>query len=623
MERVRPALPWIYGVAIAWLNAYLVKHVFTLTFTGAMHSMHGFWMALGRVMGDSWWRPQWVPNWAGGMPAELTYSPMVPWLSWHFGLYAVLAGAFVAGPVALYWMASQITGKPGWSFIAGVAYSLVSPTELIQPDAAFAWMRFLEPRRMYLTVVWDEAPHHLALAFVCVAVGSWSRGWRGVAVGAIALAALANPFGVTGAGLCGLCWAIANADWKLVPGTGFLAYLIVCPFYPPSLFTVLKNNGALAPESSWNNGSWLGLAIVAAGVLALRRFGFFALLAWVMTALPVLYYRWDLHFLQQPGRYKSEMELALVLLVVFAAERLLRERPRWLLAGLAVIGIVAAQQQIVRHRKFARNGIKQADPEATIEAHAAQAARGYVYAPGSIAHWMNAFAPVRQYTGGSYATSPNTVQQRLTLDLAGEKSPEKFTQWMQAVGVDAVFISGRQSPEFWKPFATDALAGHLPVLWEERDTRLYEVPRVRRTQAHAVPALLPLGPYVKAIEDPASPDIEVRWRNTGQATITGAWRPADMVLVHMNWHPDWRAYVQGTPAGTGADGLGQLVIVPKAAGPIELIYKPSWTTRYVSLFGIILTVLWVWSPRRFTLWSDTPPAPPGSHPAQFLANRSQ
>ena len=48
-------------------------------------------------------------------------------------------------------------------------------------------------------------------------------------------------------------------------------------------------------------------------------------------------------------------------------------------------------------------------------------------------------------------------------------------------------------PEFWKPFAKDVLAGHLPVVWEERDTRLYEIPRARRTMAHSVPGMIRLG----------------------------------------------------------------------------------------------------------------------------------
>ena len=246
-------LPWVYGIGLLWLNAYLVKHVFFLTYTGATHSMHGYWMALGRVMGDSWLVPQWVPYWAGGMPAELTYSPLVPWLGWHLGIYAVMAGIFAIGPVALFLMAWQLSGKPGWAFVAGVVYSLGS----------------LEPRRLYLTLIWDEAPHHLALAMVCLAVAAWGMGWRRLAVLAIVPAALANPFGVTGAALFGLCWVAVIGDWRTLLYSGILEYLIVCPFYPPSLVGILRANGALAPESVWTWGSWVGLLAVGVGVVGL------------------------------------------------------------------------------------------------------------------------------------------------------------------------------------------------------------------------------------------------------------------------------------------------------------------------------------------------------------------
>ena len=32
------------------------------------------------------------------MSAELTYSPLVPWLGWHLGIYAVMAGIFALVP---------------------------------------------------------------------------------------------------------------------------------------------------------------------------------------------------------------------------------------------------------------------------------------------------------------------------------------------------------------------------------------------------------------------------------------------------------------------------------------------------------------------------------------------
>jgi len=584
--RLRAALPWLYFIGLLWLNAYLVRQAFSLTYTGATHSMHGYWTALGRVLGDSWLVPQWVPYWAGGMPAELTYSPLVPWLGWHLGIYAVMAGIFAIGPASLYLMAWQLSGKPGWAFVAGIAYSLFSPTE---------WTRLLEPRRMYLTLIWDEAPHQLALAFVCLAVAAWARGWRRAAVVAIALAALANPFGVTGALLFGVCWLAIRGNWKMVAFSGVFGYLIVCPFYPPSLLGVLRANGALAPESVWTRGSWVGLFAVAAGFVALwfltrnwvtvRRFAI--LLAWLTASIPVIYFRWNVVLLQQPARYQSEAELALVLLLVFGAERVLAARPRWALAGLAVVGIVISAQQIVRHRKFSRNSLRQVAAEESIEFRAGQQVEGTVFTAGSLAHWMNAFRDVRQYSGGSYATSPNTVQQRLTLDLTGQPSWEKFVVWMQAVGVDSVLMPGRQSPEFWKPFAKDVLAGHLPVLWEERDTKLYQIPRVRRTMVHSVPGLIPLEPYVAAIENPAAPALRMEWISANRGYVRGAWRPGDMVLVQMNWDKNWKAYLNGVTAPTGADGLGQLVVVPGGGGDLELRYEAGWTTRLVSAIALL------------------------------------
>lgn len=75
-----------------------------------------------------------------------------------------------------------------------------------------------------MTLDWDEAPHQLASAMVCLAVV------------AMTLAALANPFGVTRAVLLGLCRVVVTGDWRRVLDSGVFGYLIVCPSYPSSLF---------------------------------------------------------------------------------------------------------------------------------------------------------------------------------------------------------------------------------------------------------------------------------------------------------------------------------------------------------------------------------------------------
>lgn len=598
-QRLRSGLPWAYGLGLLWLNAYLVRQVFSLQYTGATNSMHGFWLALGRAVGDNWLVPQWVPYWAGGMPVELTYAPLVPWLAGHFGIYPVMAAIYTLVPGAVFLMAWQLSGKPGWGFIAGAVYSLTAPVELLLPDAGFAWRHALGAQRMYLSFVWDEAPHQLAMALICLAVAAWSKGWRAAAAFAIAAGAMASAFGVTEAMLFGLCFGLAYGGWRRVAVTGVLGYMLVSPFYPPSMLAVLRTNGAMAPESAWTAASWVGLAVVAAGVALIwavsrgwapvRRFAL--MLAWLSTAIPVLYIHWQTVVLQQPGRYKCEMGLGLTLLAVFVAERVLSGRPRWLLAALGAAAIAAGWYQTVELRRYSKAAYHAEDPAASIEYRAAQAVTGTVFTMGSAAQWMNVYRDVRQYGGGSFATAPNPKQEQLTLELTAERSWERFVLRMQAVGVDEVLIPGRQSPEFWKPFATDVLAGHMPVAWEERDTRLYRIPRVRRTMAHSVPGLMPLEEYVARIEDPSAPELRIDWESPSHGRIRGRWRSGEMVLVHVNADRRWKAYRNGRSVPTAADTLGQLLITPGGAGELEIVYEggwEAWLTRGMSLVALTL-----------------------------------
>ena len=156
------------------------------------------------------------------MPAELTYSPLVPWLGWHLGIYAVMAWIFAIAPVALFLMAWQLSGKPGWEFVAALVYSLASP----------------DPRRLYVTLIWDEAPHQLALAMVWLAV-------------------TANPFKVTGALLFGLCWLAVIGDWRpmahSVPGMIPLGAYAAAIEYPtvPWLRMEWGSTGGMDCGSGW------------------------------------------------------------------------------------------------------------------------------------------------------------------------------------------------------------------------------------------------------------------------------------------------------------------------------------------------------------------------------------
>src|SRR5262249_3641175 len=111
-----------------------------------------------------------------------------------------------------------------------------------------------------------------------------------------------------------------------------------------------------------------------------------------------------------------------------------------------------------------------------------------VLAPGSIAQWLNTFSKVPQFTGGSFPTAANVVELRAASDLVGVTEAVTPSIWHKAYGVDAVIVAGTDSPEFWRPHPPGhQFDGVYPLLWEERDTRIYAVPRPARTLAHVIP----------------------------------------------------------------------------------------------------------------------------------------
>src|ERR1700737_4453394 len=51
-----------YGITLLWVNLYICRDFFFHE-TAYMNSMHGFWIALARLGGDSWFHPSWWPDW--------------------------------------------------------------------------------------------------------------------------------------------------------------------------------------------------------------------------------------------------------------------------------------------------------------------------------------------------------------------------------------------------------------------------------------------------------------------------------------------------------------------------------------------------------------------------------
>lgn len=639
----RRLFPALYLLAIIWLNAYICRQVFAIEFTGKMNSMHGFWIAIANGAAEHWYKPTWWPYWYNGLPFEYTYAPLVPGLtaaiarlsgvSTAHAFQIVSGGVYCLGPVALFLMAWQLTRRAGWSFIAVLVYSLSSASELVLPDANFSVSHVFDARRLYLCFVWDEVPHQLGLAQICMAILFLARAlhdrrlrsfvWAGLF---ISLALLASAFGATDLLLFAGCLLVTceTKTWKrnfvLVFLCGVLGYLVMCPFLPPSLIRTIRLNASLFSFMAWTAASFWTLAGVLCGAGLLwfvsRNWRpwylrFFVLLAYLTVVIPSLEQRRGLHFLPQAARYKVELELALVLAVVFGFAFLIDRVPRIARIVLAIVLLWPAYRQVLAHRRFSKNVMQPVDVTGTIEYQVAawigSNLPGWrVAAPGSIAQWLNAFSKTPQFTGGSFPTAANFMELRASSDLLGISTPAIPAVWYKAYGTDAIIVAGRDSPEFWQPHPHGhQFDGVFPVIWEERDTRIYAVPRAARTIAHVIPRELVVSrspidvsdtaqieKYIAAVEDASASPASFVWLGDSQGRIHATLAANQVLSVQETYHPGWKATAGAHFVSISKDGLGQMILTPNGPGDydISLVYDGGWEgtlCRALSVFTML------------------------------------
>jgi hypothetical protein len=605
-----------------------VRQALFIEFSGYSNAMHGFWIALAGVPFADWLRPSWYPLADAGMPLEYTYAPLVPWL---MRIVAILGGVttshafhvaamavFCAGPATLFWCAWRLSGCIAYSFAAAALYSLSAPTELITPDVSFAWAHFGDARRMYLAFVWDEVPHLAALAFFPLALLAWVRlserrrmcDWI-LAVLTMAATVLANPFGGTLLALALACYIAARRQsWGRIVVAALLAYVLISPWLPPSLLQTIRTNTNLYPEGEWTSNSWKALAIASIAWLAaafvLRRLRtdwfthFWLLLAILLIAIIVPHKYFDWHFMPQSGRYRVTAEPVLCMAAVFGLRILLQRLPRYVPVALALVLMPVAVKQVIAHRRYAKEIVRAAPREQMADFRLARLLqqlpdRTRAFVPGSIAMWLNAFAPVHQMLGGSFPTAVNPVHQLAMHSIYGRdlhSSGEIEIQWLEAFGVSHFVVAGPASGEFWQPFSDPArFEPKLPVVARDTGTAIY---RTRITSlAHVIAAgdLVPNAPqngadtggiarYTNAaLRAPA----KFTWTSASTAVVDAPVKTGDVVSVQVNHHRGWRARQNGVPVDVRRDGLGLMVIEPRAPG------RSTFTLEYTGGFEALAT----------------------------------
>lgn len=619
-------LPWLYLAVLGGVNLYICHDALTSGSCPHWNSMHGQWMALARLARFAWLRPTWWRYWGGGEPLPYTYSPLIPFTiaaisrlfrcSLPLSLNVLTTAVYCLGPISFYLLSWRLSRRPGYSFAAALAWSLLSPAGLAMPDPGFHWQSFWGPRRLHLAFEWDDLPHLTGLTLLPLA--SWGlvcalerRRPLDYAIAGAAMAGmmLSNMFGAVLAAFLAITLPLAVDCYPrratllraaLIAGA---SYVIVSPWLSPSLLLAMRANESSNGEGPWSQQAAMGLAITAIAIWVVSRLSvrwgarwatrWMLLFGTLAILIPAMAQYTGLHFLPQPGRYKIEAELAIVWMAVFAILPAIERMPRIGRVLLLAPLLFVAGRQTLAFRRVAHELVAPVDVNRSIEYRAAKwVAENLpgqrVMMGGSLGNFLNDFASAEQLSAQPYTTGPNWEEQIAIFTIytgrnAGDRDAQYSLLWLKAFGVQAVAVPGPGSPEYWKPFAHPRkFDGVLPVLWREDDTTIYRVPQLSPAPVHVLrPQQLvnrrplhgldtdELRCFVGAIDSASSP-ATLRWDDENHARIHTLLKPGEILSTQITYHPGWHASVNGASRRVRADGIGLMAIYPDCLGNCEV-----------------------------------------------------
>ena len=653
--RVFPLL-FAFSALLFALNAYVCRELFVIEFLNNLSSNDGAFISLARFYRDHGTGNGWFLWFNGGMPIENAYQPLLPALAaivgklsgWPIGraFHFVLAFFYCCGPVTLFWFAWEWSRSMAGGLIAGLAYSLASPAELLIPILRIPFRGQWGALRLYNLIRYAEDPHIVALTLLPLALLFLRRAMvrrNGTnVIAAIVFSAsvvLTNAFGAVDLAIGGVCTALAvNRGLGVLVAIGAAAYLWVSPWLPPSLIDRMRQD-QWGARGYFHSGTqaWLAVLLVVIAVallwLAAQRLQstlerFSLLFAFWMCLIPLGFFLLNLTLVPQGSRYQLEMEMALCLCFACMGARICARIPGRS-AAFAVI-LMGGVWQTILYRQYARTLIQPVDITGTIEYKVDQwldvNLRGErAMIAGDPEYLYNVFSDNPQMIGGHEPTAPNWEQlvgvyMIYTGDGAGENDAGYSLLWLKAFGNQAIYVPGEKSRENYHGVAhPHKFDGVLPVLWHEEDDTIFAVPQRSRSLAHVIPksAIVaraprngvdvdPLRPYVRALDDASLPLAELRWETTARATIHAGiharMRRDQALSVQVNFAPGWRASLQGRQIPVRRDGIGLLVVEPDCTGvcDIQLEFRPNamaWICRACSLLATLAMIGYAVAPR--------------------------
>ncbi|MGD0497368.1 MAG: hypothetical protein ABSC23_02925 [Bryobacteraceae bacterium] len=646
---------------LAAINVYIARNLFSLEITAYIGSIESSYMAISRWAAAHWGDLSWFPLWFSGTPFFQVYQPgfhlsaaalatLTGWTIPH-AFHFLGALVYCAGPVTLFWLCYQTTGRRGFALVAGLLYSLVSPAcfpvSAIRNDAG----GLLHARRYQVLLGYGEAPHLAAMALLPLVVWALDgavtrRRWTYIPLASALLAAiiLTNWPGTFALGMALAAYILSKREsaraihWPTFFGVGVMTYLLLCPWITPSTLALVARNAFQSDNTGFGSAQsvpWAILVLALGGLHALferakagswvRFFVYFAVITGVVS-IGAEWFHW--RPLPQPNRFQLEFEMGVAAAAAYGAAAFYRRLPgRARVAALCVFGVLCAVQAGTYRRQAVRTTLG-TDITSTIEYKMARWFGDYmggqrVYAPGNVAFWMNMFTDTPQMEGCCEQGTPNEEYRIASYvitsgDGAGARDAEITMLWFRAYGVGAIGISGPASTNHYLPFQTPRkFEGVLPAAWRDGDNAVYEMPWLSSGLAHAVDraALVtrppengidvePLARLARAMDDAGPSTAAFRWLNAHEAAIDARLDPGQIIFVQVTYDRGWRATENGSPRHIIPDALGMMAIDPGHAGPVEikLVYDggtEAKATRIAQYAGVLLLALWCAADRKF------------------------
>ncbi|MGA2271367.1 MAG: hypothetical protein ABSH44_23120 [Bryobacteraceae bacterium] len=644
-------------------TAVLVGPYFKAKYTDKWSSIESTFISDARFLAAHWPHPQWQPLWYTGTRFDYIYPPALRYgtavISKVTGFWPVKAYHFYTiffycvGIAGVYLLIRAGARSRGAAWLGAAATALISPSFLFLKE-----MRVdsgpLVPVRLGVLIKYGEGPHMTALALIPFALAFTWRALENRRPGSVALAAIFsaavasnNFYGATALTMfyAIVLWSfwVTRRDFRMVlPAFAIpaLAYGLTAFWLVPSYFRITVRNMRFVSEAPTAWSFWVALAV--AGVFAFasnrlarsrpdRTWAVFVAGCVVFFSLDVLgHYYFNFRVAGEPGRLIPELDMVLILGVLAILEWLWR-RPRRA-AGVPAVVLV------VHGTPFAITGAGRAPrvAAAIVVVAAFATTAGYVrisrkllplwpnytarveyritdwlwrnmpgarvYASGSVRFWFDAWHDLAQLGGGSEQGLLNTVTQDAQWELmAGSSSPAAIL-WLQAFGVDVIYVPGPKSEEPYKDIQhPERFAGVTPLLFDDgQGNALYRIPRRYPARARVVESArldarkMPRFPddveylrgYVDVVENGPDSPVTFEREGTDAMLLRAKVGTGQAILVQETYDPAWQARSNGRRLPVRADIMGFMVV---EAPPGEHQIRLAFVTPAENRVGWVLT----------------------------------